>query len=226
MRGGGTAVWRGWNDEWYVRTDTAGTTTSDSSEIWRVWNRQVTGTTASAVWVAETTASLTSSSAITWRVWNREWDAYEDAYAQHQAVRSPEPSRRPPSPAELAERQRQADIAAKLKAEHDARMAAANACAEKLLRSGLSREQIACLEARGFFYVTGADGHVYKIKRGSHGNVERVDPTSLERSIERLCAAPQGGVPDADAMLAQKLMLECNAAAYRTVANKTQLTGV
>lgn len=175
-----------------------------------------------------TTASITcSDSAAPWYRWNYVWEIGTEP-AKPITIAPRERSARIAADLEVRRRREEREARnARLVAEEQARAvaaAAAGARAEKLLRSALTADQRQCLEARGFFYTMGADGHMYRIKRGRCNNVERVDVAQPSRPpVERLCAHPGLFVPDADTMLAQKLMLECDPAAFRKIANKTPL---
>jgi len=100
-----------------------------------------------------------------------------------------------------------------------AKMAAASLKAEELLRSCLSREQDEDLTRRGWFDVPVGD-RTYRVKRGSAGNVFLLGQDGSE--VEKYCIHPRG-VPAADAMLAQKLLLETDERKFRSVANITIL---
>ena len=198
-------VWFYWNapDPDGLTGLVSSSTTSDGL-LWRVWN-----TNAPRVY------QITIDTAPTWVSWNEEPERQERVAEFRRLLRQP-------SPEELEERRRQEEIAQRAREEAAAKQRAAVERAEKLLQSCLTPVQRDCLEKRGFFYVTGADGNVYRIKRGTHGNVEKVDPTSLDRALERYCVQPDG-VPTADSMLAQKLALECHPEAFFSVANRTVL---
>lgn len=97
--------------------------------------------------------------------------------------------------------------------------------AERILTDHLSNEQRQDLSRFGFFklYVNSKDGpKVYRIRRGQVQNIdlmrEKADGT-LE-PIQTLCAHPEMMVPDADAMLIQKLMLESAEDQFLQIANK------
>ena len=91
-----------------------------------------------------------------------------------------------------------------------AERSAADKRAEKLLQETLSLAQREELALNGFFTLTtiakSGEERIYRIRRGRSRNVEQVDATG--RRIKTLCAHPIAAVPDADTMLAQKLMLE------------------
>lgn len=93
--------------------------------------------------------------------------------------------------------------------------------AKKILDAHLSEEQRAQLARDRFFVVRGSAGKQYRIKHGRSGNVELLDAQG--RVVERLCAHPAIYCPDEDTMLAQKLALEADEAAFYRVANKTRV---
>lgn len=101
-----------------------------------------------------------------------------------------------------------------------ARMSAAEMKAEELLRSCLSGRQGEDLEKLGWFDVPVSQDRTYRVKRGMAGNVYLLGADGVEK--ERFCAHPSG-VPHADAMLAQKLMLEAAEAKFLKIANRTVL---
>jgi len=87
--------------------------------------------------------------------------------------------------------------------------------AEKLLLEGLDVGQRAQLDRENCFEVVGNLGHRYRIHRGRTRNVYQLDQDGTV--IRALCAAPLD-VPEADAMLAQKLLIEHDELAYAFVA--------
>lgn len=95
----------------------------------------------------------------------------------------------------------------------------ANRRAEELLMLGLNDEQKQSYRTQGFFIVTGSEGGRYKITKGTHGNVKKVDAQG--RLLEFLCIQPN--VPVGDANLAQKLWIECDENAFRRMANITPI---
>lgn len=114
---------------------------------------------------------------------------------------------------------RQLGLAAQRAAERE--YAATEARAEAFLRAVLSPSQRRCLRRSRCFYVQGSDGRRYRVRRGQVMNVEAVRPGG--RATHRYCAHPVDGVPDADAMAAQKLHLETDAPGFRRVANAERL---
>ena len=97
--------------------------------------------------------------------------------------------------------------------QHDAHVHAARAHqrelavvrADKLLGSVLSELQRAQLSGYGWFLVRGHSGALYRVRRGISMNVDALAPDGSV--LHSLCAYPPG-VPEGDAMAAQKLMLE------------------
>ncbi len=112
-----------------------------------------------------------------------------------------------------------------LRSKRDAvRRGAANVKAESLLRSLLTERQDRDLTEHGWFDVPvrSEEGErTYRIHRGSAGNVHLLGPDG--KAVERYCAYPRGGLPAADSMAAQKLMLEANERKFLKVANRTRL---
>lgn len=98
----------------------------------------------------------------------------------------------------------------------------ARARARRLLKRTLTDDQRAMLRKLGYFEVEGSrTSRIYRIKTGIVRNVILLDARG--REVEQLCAHPAGSVPDFDAMLAQKLMLEAAEDDFLGIANKTPL---
>lgn len=97
--------------------------------------------------------------------------------------------------------------------------------AETLLRGCLSPEQVRDFEEKGWFDVSvpSADGAVrrYRIRRGFAGNVRLLD--AGDREVRSYCIHPRIRVPDADSMLAQKLLLEADERMFLATANAREL---
>ncbi len=96
---------------------------------------------------------------------------------------------------------------------HMANMLRAERRASVLLRRSLTAEQRRELRQRKAFHVTAADGRRYRIENGSAHNVVLVD---ADGDAIRYCIVfkDHEGLPNADLMLAQKLLLETNPAAF------------
>lgn len=97
---------------------------------------------------------------------------------------------------------------------------AAVARAEELLREHLNEEQRSSYDMFREFLCKAQSGKTYRIRKGTSNNVFLLNDEGAE--IMRFCIHPQG-VPDGDAMLAQKLMLETDEKSFTRIANKTQL---
>ena len=77
----------------------------------------------------------------------------------------------------------------------------------RLLTDNLSPAQRDQLEVSNYFDVVGGDtGTRYRIRFGNLMNVEQLD--SHGKCMRLLCFAPEGRLPVADTMLAQKIALE------------------
>ena len=112
----------------------------------------------------------------------------------------------------VEQERRQAEIRAS-----QAILEAAKEKAEKLLQSTLDDKQKEELRTKGHFHCKSNKGVIYRIKRGTHGNVSKLDPTGT-KEVESLCIQPDN-VPAQDAMLAQKLMIENDEDSFRRIAN-------
>lgn len=94
--------------------------------------------------------------------------------------------------------------------------------AEKLLKAVLNPAQREQYERDQYFHVRGQSGRNYRIRAGNqHGNVFLLDEKNQE--MISYCIQPVGGLPNADAHVAQKLMLETDEAAFLRIANATTL---
>lgn len=198
-----------------------------AATTWPMWNASYSVTTSSSAavngsillttwanWAASYTTNTTSLTTNTWSQW------VEFEYVQQGVARNAMPRNAKPSDEEVRRRLEQEKRWREEAAAREAAKRLAEARAEKLLVDSLTAEQREDLSKKGCFYLTALskDGKArkYRIDRGTHGNVKLLDEKgSIEGSY---CAQPQG-VPVADSMLAQKLMLETNEAEFRRVAN-------
>jgi hypothetical protein len=93
--------------------------------------------------------------------------------------------------------------------------------AEELLRECLAPDQAEELSRAGHFHVDtispNGERRRYRIERGRARNVKQVDAGG--RVVKTLCAHPIAQLPDADTMLAQKLMLEASEEEFLRIAN-------
>jgi len=99
--------------------------------------------------------------------------------------------------------------------------------AEGLLREHLSDRQKADLDEKKYFDVCAINFRAgtrryYRIKRGRAGNVFLLDGPH-GREVVKYCCHPLEQVPDADTMLAQKMMIEFNEELFLKTANITNL---
>lgn len=191
-------VWSAWNhDVFSVTSDELTSSTNDF--VWRVW-------------MNATSTALTLSNEQLWQNWNS-----NVLLGTAMRIHAPAP---PPSPEVLAERARLDAEARERSARIAAEAAAARDRAEQLLVEHLTPQQREQLRANGYFEVEVA-GKTYRIRRGRAGNVRQV----IEgREKLQLCIHPTEMVPDADTMLAQKLLLEADEESFLRIANKTVLS--
>lgn len=89
--------------------------------------------------------------------------------------------------------------------------------AKELLEEVLSQEQVADFR-KGYIVVEGSKGNKYTIAT-TYSQAGNVQAHSGPRAGRRLCAHPRAQVPNADAWLAQKLMLETDEDAFLAIAN-------
>jgi len=211
---------------------------------WTVASNATTATTPIIVWDAagDVTGGGTSTP-VTWttnaaspaagNAWQLQWPWPQLYTGQLYTAPMPQPADiRQETPEERNARWAMRDRYAQEQAGHDhaARLASrgrfleherANARAEKLLVEMLSPHQAEELRASGHFHVRLMNGRRYRISRGQHGNVVEVDGAG--RGLRSLCVQPVGHLPDADAMLAQKLWLETDEATLLRTANITPM---
>lgn len=213
-------------------TDSTNATTAttgayvSTSDVWTIWTSSTSATTANItfdVWDQWHNGTATVTYTTTDNVWNQwndhftadivirngchrkamtreERDAYDKKVVQDQARYEKE----------RIERE-------KRNAEEKIRRIAAEAKAKDLLMNYLSVEQREEYERHQRFHVITKAGKLYRINKGSHGNIKLIEEGA---AVESLCVQPRG-VPDFDSMLAQKLWLETDEEQIRKVANIT-----
>lgn len=192
-------AWIDWNASHVISTATS-ITNAGLAATWNTWNVQ-TATTCGTT----TNVQLYAQSAI------GHWISWNNLAERTVGVR---PLRTVTAAHAYRERRaREAREAALLQYRKD--QAEASKKARRLLYEHLSPPQRKCLRERKFFDVP-VGGKVYRIRQGTHGNVRLLDARGHEQVS--YCAQPDG-VPDEDAMLAQKLMLETDERAFLRVAN-------
>jgi hypothetical protein len=190
-------LWPSYDDQVWNATTSA--TTGNYRLTWEQWctsSSSVTGTSNHLV-------------ASYWAQWNNEVIKQERAL-YNKVYHSPEAQ---------AQRQRDAEAARRVQLAAEAERKAAMEKAEQLLQSALDPVQREELKARGHFHCRSRTGQIYRIYRGSHGNVRLVRG---DREVEKLCVQPEG-VPVPDMMLAQKLHIEHCEEDFRRTANITRL---
>jgi uncharacterized membrane protein len=179
-----------------------------TTDPWTSWN------------YAYTTAGTTTAGSTTWITWNGQYQ--QDVAAQL-------------TEAQLAEReilrqrmeearQRNYETMRREQEEETRRATAARERAEELLNEMLSDEQRQTRDQHNWFAVRGsASGRIYRIGAGVVNNVSRLSEDGTVRD-QVLCAHPPD-IPDADAHLAQMLLLVTNEPEFVRIANKHGVAG-
>jgi hypothetical protein len=219
-------------------------TNSANAIVWTVWNDVYTNTvtlTSSPIYTAST-VNMTTTNAV-WGAWNAQLQQMNVAVTQAATSFLNEPinvttgssltatvwtswnnliqTARTATAEQVAEAQRQAQAYHTQQAVLQVEKNLANDRAEKLLHEILNVKQREELSTKGFFSLetiaASGERRIYRIKRGRSRNVEQVDASG--NRIKTLCAHPAELVPDADTMLAQKLMLESREEEFLRIAN-------
>lgn len=169
-------------------------------------------------WVVVSNATTTSAEI--WTDWNLAYGTtatitIQGAYTARNVVSVAAP---PPTAEELEARAEADRLRAERRREREAEVAAARERAEALLLSCLDEEQRKELHSHNRFHVTAPSGRRYCINRGRAGNVSARDRANR---LVRYCIHDYVGLPDADTMLGQKLMLETDEAGFLATANAT-----
>jgi hypothetical protein len=149
-------------------------------------------TTANDTWYAGTTGTASGGNI---------WDTWTDDVVAYGSIQ----------PESEEERQR--------REEASRRREAATARADELLKTLLTPEQVDELDKLSCFIVKAQSGKFYRIKRGRMHNIEELD--TERQATATLCAHPNRAIPNADTMLAQKLMLESAEAEFLRIANRS-----
>lgn len=182
--------------QWVYSTNTI---TSSTANTWDAWNVHGSISTTNSL-------TVTTGTSATWSSWNGAL-AYQQPTAEDLAR------------GRLREEARQAQYAAERERQREAKEKAT-----RLLISCLNRLQRETYEKQRYFDVRAIrpDGQetTYRIRQGQSGNVDELDADG--KGVRRFCIHPSG-VPDEDAMLAQKLLLETDVATFERVANITPL---
>jgi len=98
--------------------------------------------------------------------------------------------------------------------------------AEGLLRASISTEQYQQLLNRGYLEIPSRlyPGYLYRIPRGQQRvqiyETNQTVTSPYARKLAELCIVPCDPVPDADMVLAHKLMIEADEQSYLSIANR------
>lgn len=193
----GSTAWSYW-----TTTNATAVTTTAKDYTWRNWSDSTTGATSSTVevWTNWNGAS-TNITRVATEVWAG-WVSDTNIVVRQQSKAELERQQK-----EEAERQKARDAAA--------------AKAAKLLLEELDADQRADFEAKKSFVVTAKSGRKYRIRTGTHGNVDVLDKDGKPEA--RLCVQTRDefALPTPDVMLAQKLYIEHAEEEFLKVANRT-----
>jgi hypothetical protein len=98
--------------------------------------------------------------------------------------------------------------------------------AEALLRASITNEQYQQLLSRGYMEIPSQlyPGYTYRIPRGQQRvqiyETNQTVSNPYSRKLAELCIVPCDPVPDADMVLAHKLMIEADEQTYLSIANR------
>jgi hypothetical protein len=207
-------VWQTWNNVSFSGNSTASTASTGittgsiwAGSTWQSWN--VTYTTNSGQSYAYDAGTGQTVMIPGWAAWNTVLEETREQQeererAQAEAVRVMEEARAAQAARQVQEKQERE---------------AAQARAAELLRSLLTPEQWASYQESGWFEVRGSKGGRWRIRnRGQSGNVDLMPEIGEERDVT-YCAHPPGGLPAADAHVAQMLALVTDEEAFVRTAN-------
>ncbi len=204
-------VWTTWNQVTQTLTVNSALNTTQLQQVWTNWVGQAATTSNIATINHQIQQIAMANQGQVWTNWCR--DAIRQQGQSSTAIRR-DVSATPHAPApdyhRVEQERRQAEQEAKNKA-------------EILLLKHLSEKQREDLKQKGYFLVEVA-GEIYKIMRGFAGNIKLLDKAG--RDAKSFCIHPRERVPDADAMLAQKLLLEADTERFHKIANVTELQPV
>ena len=194
-------------------------TVANQTQIWTSWT--CTNTTATTdVWSTWTNGTASSTTTITY---DAAWQWWVQDLPTGKVIHIREPIVQQPTREQIAARQeanrryeQQAKEARRAREKAEKR-------AEQMLLTLLSEQQRRDLKRHNHFFVTGRVNR-YRVRRGRYGNVDVIGPDG--RATRSLCAHIPEECPDSDNMAAQKLMLECDDAAFVARANTRRFTGV
>jgi len=212
-------TWIIWNQDFGTSTMTpitaAATTTSNAyltsttGDTWTEWNQIYTATTSNHIYTSYTASTTSNIITATWSAWN---DNY--LVKAHNILVPPRISEEERQRRAEAEKQRQL-----LYAEEERKRKLADAKAEKLLLQLLDEKQAQEYKEKGRFHMY-VGNKKYRIDKGWAGNVKLVEEKG--NVLSSYCIHPRQRMPEADNLIAQKLMLEANEQEFLRVANETR----
>jgi len=202
------------------------TTASCAGATWLNWNSTATcagtgtgtGAAASVIWTAWTSTGAATVASGVWSIWSDAVDQYV-YYAPPPAPPQLTPEEQDRVNGVRAEAQRKCAEADRVRVEAEK---AAHARAEQLLLQHLDKGQARSYRKRKKFRVLGGDGASFELAEGWSGNVREFRD---KKPVARFCIHPAVRVPIPDLMLSQLLMLQTDVAAFRRIANRTDLVG-
>jgi hypothetical protein len=168
---------------------------AETQSTWLLWNESTAITAATDTIVSPWQHTQAATAATVQFYWNS-WVGAQERTAEQRAD-----DRR--QRALIAERDRNYAAVRKAAAER----------AEKLLEACLTSGQRDQLKKNGWFVVHSKSGRAYQIRRGRARNIVEVN------TRRTYCCHPIDNVPDADTMLAQKLMIESAEEDFLRLAN-------
>jgi hypothetical protein len=202
----------GYNDNSIVYGN-ASTSNYITTDPWIGWN--------TTYMMSTTTGTMTTGgSNTTWITWNGDYQQGAVAPLTDEQIEEHEELRR-----RMEEtRQQNYETLRRQQEEETRRAVAARERAEELLNEMLSDEQRQTRDQHNWFAVRGSEsGRIYRIGSGVVNNVSRLTEDGTARD-QVLCAHPPD-IPDADAHLAQMLLLVTNEPEFIRIANKHGVAG-
>ena len=197
-----------------------------NGQVWVAWNRvyMTTGSGGTGDCInfsgdtAGATCTVSASSGSVWRAWNNQYVLVHGASTSN-TYQVSGPALPPPSAEQVEARRRREE---EIRVQQDQILKdqkVAKKRARVLLLRHLTPEQRRAMKRSGHFKVLAQSGNMYIIET-THGQARNVKQVSKEgRVLKTLCAHPESHVPDEDAFLAQKLLLESAEQEFLRVAN-------
>lgn len=194
-------------------------TDEDNGTTWEVWATASSSATTDTVWLDWNTEGTWDTATTNYIACSADtWDAWNNSYTVFYREAEPETAEQ-----QVAREERERVHAEELRMIQEARKEA-EARADALLRETLSEEQRKEIAAHRYFTVeskTSKRRYRVRTDAGRHGNIDELDAQG--RVVARLCCAPVGNIPDADALLGQALNLRYNEDEFRATANHTRV---